>query len=303
MSDVTAQRPFFRHRRAAVLCVVLYCLVAANSRAQQSDNNAVATTSETVGYPETPDGLKHFIEEGLPSSERAGTPSDDYLARLEIPSHASWFSQVFGPAEGARLEAKYQELVPRMPDEMRRYLQFVLPFQRVEVDTTEPMQFDPLITAASAAMKGPVEIYGAKVIASHPKDPAAPLRAKAEWLSGFVYVNGGYRYLSRGVLAALSSAPDLHLHSGGNINQPAVVHRVEPVYPVAAERAHVQGTVTLRVVIAKDGSPRLISLVSGDSLLVDAAVDAVQQWKYQQSRLNNIPIEVESITTVNFSLK
>jgi len=303
VSDVTVQRPFLRHRRVAVLCVVLYCMVTANSRAQQSDNKAVPTTSDTAGYPETPDGLKHFIEEGLPSSERTGTPSDDYLARLEIPSHASWFSQVFGPAEGARLEAKYQELMPRMPDEMRRNLQFVLPFQRVEVETTEAMQFDPLITAASAAMKGPVKIYGAKVIASHPRDPAAPLRARAEWLSSFVYVDGGYRYLSRGVLAALSTAPDLRPHSGGSIKPAALVHQVEPVYPAVAKETRVQGSVTLHVVIAKDGSPRMISLVSGDPLLVDAAVDAVQQWRYQQSRLNNVPIEVDVTTTVNFSLK
>jgi len=93
----------------------------------------------------------------------------------------------------------------RLPDGMGRNLQFVLRFQRVEVETTEAMQFDPLVTEALAAMKEPARIYGAKVIASHPKDPAAPLRMRAEWLSSFVYVDGGYRYLSRGVLAALST--------------------------------------------------------------------------------------------------
>ena len=80
-----------------------------------------------------------------------------------------------------------------------------------------------------------------------------------------------------------------------------LVRRVEPVYPLAANEAHVRGTVTLRVVIAKDGAPRMISVVSGDPLLIDAAVDAVRQWRYKQTRLNNIPIEVESIATLQFS--
>jgi hypothetical protein len=43
-------------------------------------------------------------------------------------------------------------------------------------------------------------------------------------------------------------------------------------------------------------------VVSGDPLLIDAAVGAVWQWRYRQSRINNIPIEVESIATVKFSL-
>jgi TonB family protein len=281
-----------------VLCIVLSSMVPANFRAQQAENTAVAASSDATRYPETPDGLKHLIAEGLAT----GTPSDGYLARLEIPDHASWFAQVFGPAEGARLEAKYQQLLPRMPDEVRQNLQFVLGFKLIKVETDEPLQFDPLIPAAQAAMKERVKMYGARVVASQPKDPAARLRLGAQWLKSFVYVNGGYRYLSGGVLAALSTAPDLRLHGGGNVNAPVLVQRVEPVYPSAAKETHVEGTVTLRVVIAKDGAPRTISVISGDPLLIDAAVDAVRQWRYTQTRLNNIPVERDTVITVKFSL-
>jgi TonB family protein len=281
-----------------VLCIVLSWMVPTNFRAQQAENTAVATSSDATRYPETPDGLKHLIEEGLAT----GTPSDGYLARLEIPDHASWFAQVFGPAEGARLEAKYQQLLPRMPDEVRQNLQFVLGFRLIEIEPNEPLQFDPLITAAQAAMKKQVKMYGARVVASQPKDPAARVRARAQWLTSFVYANGGYRYLSGGVLAALSTAPDLRIHAGGNVNAPVLVKRVEPVYPPAAKEAHVEGTVTLKVVIAKDGAPRTISVISGDPLLLDAAVDAVRQWRYKQTRLNNIPIEVDSTIEVKFVL-
>jgi hypothetical protein len=110
-----------------------------------------------------------------------------------------------------------------MPDELRQNLQFVVRFQRIEVETNGSLQFDPLITAA---MKEHVKMYGAKVVASQPKDPAAPVRARSQWLTGFVYVNGGYRYLSGGVLAALSTAPDLPIHTGGNIKSPALLQQV-----------------------------------------------------------------------------
>lgn len=298
---VKEQRHGREHFTTAVrvgLSVVLSWTVPTNFYAQQTDNSAITTSSAAARYPDTPDGLRHLIENGLAS----GTPSADYLAGLEIPDHASWFAQVFGPAEGARLEAKYQQLLPGMPDELRQNLQFVPRFQRIEVETNESLQFDPLITAARAAMKEHVKLYGAKVVASHPREPAAPVRARSQWLTSFVYVNGGYRYLSGGVLAALSTAPDLRIHSGGNIKSPALVQRVDPVYPLAAKQAEVQGTVTLRVVIGKDGAPRMISVVNGDPLLIDAAVDAVWQWRYKKSQLNNVLVEVESIATVNFSL-
>ena len=205
-----------RLRVRVALCIVFSCLVPTDFCAQQADNT-IATGSDAARYPETPDGLKHLIEEGLAALKSTGTPSDAYLARLEIPDHASWFAQVFGPAEGAGLEAKYQQSLPQMSDEVRQNLQFVLRFQRIEVETNESLQFDPLITAALAAMKKQFNIYGVKIVASQPKDPAAPLRARAQWLAGFVYVNGGYRYLSGGVLAALSTAPDLRIRAGGNI--------------------------------------------------------------------------------------
>ena len=45
-----------------------------------------------------------------------------------------------------------------------------------------------------------------------------------------------------------------------------------------------------------------MKLVSGNPLLVQAAFNAVREWKYQPTLLNGTPISVEMEVTVHFSL-
>lgn len=60
----------------------------------------------------------------------------------------------------------------------------------------------------------------------------------------------------------------------------------------------------LRTVISKSGEPievkQLNELV--DKRLVDAAVAAVRQWRWQPTLLNGNPVEVITDITVNFTL-
>jgi TonB family protein len=60
-----------------------------------------------------------------------------------------------------------------------------------------------------------------------------------------------------------------------------LIHRVEPDYPPMARAQHIAGVVILDVEIAEDGSIANTEVISGDSLLATAAVQAVKQWQYQ----------------------
>ncbi len=82
-----------------------------------------------------------------------------------------------------------------------------------------------------------------------------------------------------------------------------VIHKVQPSYPPAARRARVQGTVFLRAVIGKDGNIKNLSAISGDPMLVDAAIEAVRQWRYKPYILSGGPVEVDTMITVNFALQ
>jgi periplasmic protein TonB len=81
-----------------------------------------------------------------------------------------------------------------------------------------------------------------------------------------------------------------------------LIQRVQPVYPLLARQARIQGTVVLRAVISREGRIEKLQVASGHPLLVQAAMDAVRQWRYRPYVLNNEPVEVDTQVTVNFVL-
>ena len=63
-----------------------------------------------------------------------------------------------------------------------------------------------------------------------------------------------------------------------------VKSRVDPMYPELARKMHIGGTVKLQVVINKDGSVKSTKVIGGPPLLIDASVDAVKRWKFEEAK-------------------
>jgi protein TonB len=89
---------------------------------------------------------------------------------------------------------------------------------------------------------------------------------------------------------------------GGNVQQAKMLRMVNPIYPAIAKTAHVQGTIILHAIIAKDGAISSLQYISGPPLLMRAAMDAVNQWRYQPTLLNGDPVEVDTTIQVVFTL-
>lgn len=80
------------------------------------------------------------------------------------------------------------------------------------------------------------------------------------------------------------------------------INYVEPVFPPLAKQARISGTVQLEAIIARDGTIQNLRVVGGHPLLVQSAVQAVQQWRYEPTLLNNEPVEVVTQINVIFKL-
>ena len=89
---------------------------------------------------------------------------------------------------------------------------------------------------------------------------------------------------------------------GGNVQTAMLVEKVEPVYPALARRARIQGLVRFTVMIGTDGAVSNLTLQSGHPLLVQAATDAVKQWRYKPTLLNGTQVEVVTQVEVPFTL-
>jgi periplasmic protein TonB len=84
------------------------------------------------------------------------------------------------------------------------------------------------------------------------------------------------------------------------LSEGQLVNRVEPAYPHIAAISGIQGQVKLHAIIGRDGRIQSLSAVSGHPLLVRAALEAVEQWRYRPYVLNGETVEVETLITVNF---
>jgi protein TonB len=89
---------------------------------------------------------------------------------------------------------------------------------------------------------------------------------------------------------------------GGAVQAAKLVNKVQPLYPPLARQTRISGTVKLHAIIAKTGAVESLQVISGHPLLVQSALDAVKQWRYQPTLLNGEPVEVDTEIDVIFSL-
>ena len=111
--------------------------------------------------------------------------------------------------------------------------------------------------------------------------------------------------LAEGATGVLPPPPPVRVSRtkvGGQVQEAKIIARPNPVYPPLARQARIQGKVQLHAIIDKDGRVSQLEVVSGHPLLVKAALDAVQNWRYQPTVLNGEPVEVDTTIDVNFVL-
>jgi TonB family protein len=92
-------------------------------------------------------------------------------------------------------------------------------------------------------------------------------------------------YLAAVVWAFLPPAPEYALENPtvvevSDTGTPAVLHSPPPVYPEAARRKRVEGTVRVRVTVEDQGRPAKVEAEDGPGMLRAAAVDAVSRWQF-----------------------
>jgi periplasmic protein TonB len=111
-----------------------------------------------------------------------------------------------------------------------------------------------------------------------------------------------------GVIGGVGGAPpppkpaQQRIRQGGQVQAAKLLNKVQPMYPPLARQTRISGTVRLHAIIAKNGTVEQLEVISGHPLLVQAALDAVRQWKYQPTTLNGESVEVDTTIDVIFSL-
>lgn len=96
--------------------------------------------------------------------------------------------------------------------------------------------------------------------------------------------------------------PAKRIRVSQGVTEGRIIRKLQPDYPAIARSARVEGQVLLKAIISRTGEIQNLTLISGHPLLVQAAIQAVSQWRYRPFLLNGEPVEVETTITVNFQL-
>ena len=98
------------------------------------------------------------------------------------------------------------------------------------------------------------------------------------------------------------AAPAGPLQVSSGVTSGMLLTPITPVYPNIAKATRTQGAVVMEAVISRTGTIESLHVVSGPDMLRTAALQAVEHARYKPFLLNNQPVEVQTIITVNFRL-
>jgi TonB family protein len=96
--------------------------------------------------------------------------------------------------------------------------------------------------------------------------------------------------------------PEGPVKIGGNVKEPKLISSIAPVYPLTARSSGVQGDVVIDTTIDKSGNVVRMHVVSGPAMLRPSALESLRRWKYEPSKLDGEPVEVQMQVTIKFRL-
>ncbi len=221
------------------------------------------------------------------------------LDSFEIPHAEDWITAHFAAENVAQLKQEYagqlsgfQSHISWVLGNWENYSGFA-----IKVESSALSQ-PPAATGEETVLPKPaapvsVENFRFQAVSSSGGPPS--------WVNSFALLDGKFRLVG-------GTCPFWNERLQGlrakvlTVTRPKLIYSVPPIYPQDAKWMHAEGTIELRVIINADGEPRNIEVISGSPMLVDAAIDAVRQWRYQPTLLMGEPVEVTTTISVNFVL-
>lgn len=236
------------------------------------------------------DQLSHLVR-----AEQAGNLSElnSEIHLLALPHAQAWFSKYFRRADVVDLDEEYQhefeefrgQLIASLHDDQKP------PLERLRL---ERLSVPPKAAAGTWMPFRPVPWV------------AYDLRffflgsSWIDWPLAFTEVDGAFRYVGTGRSPFWTRR--LWLNEASEVMKAKLIKQIPPVYPVFAQQTHLEGTVRLRATIGIDGAVTELSVISGDPVLTQAALDAVRQWVYVPTLWDGQPVKVKTTIDVVFRL-
>jgi len=292
-------------RRIRIVTTAFLLLAAARGAVVAAgQESAKPQTPAQKNYAESDRGLR-LLTEDLLSLAKQNDQAALLIAtqNLELPDSEAWFKSAFDPPLGQALAEGYRRERGQLASGLANLLLSAVSEKWTSVRVR---RVDKTCERDSLEVESPI------IFASHHRVPLYEVRLMqsggsqgwAVWF--FTYAAGGFRYLSQLEIpkqrTEVRPGAAAFAHSNVPLRQAKILEQTAPLYPQNARAAHVEGLVRLRGVIGTDGRVKELTLISGHCMLVESAVAAVRNWRYEPTLIDGQPVEVETTIDVVFKL-
>jgi TonB family protein len=96
--------------------------------------------------------------------------------------------------------------------------------------------------------------------------------------------------------------PQTRVRISGSIMREKLIEHSPPAYPAEAAQKHIEGVVSLEILVGTDGTVLQIEALSGPKLLTPAAMESVRHWRYEVTKVKGESVEVVTRVDVIFKL-
>jgi periplasmic protein TonB len=156
--------------------------------------------------------------------------------------------------------------------------------------------FIPKVVALSSGEVPPLEDSYAGVLGGVPG--GLPGGIPGGQLGGVL--GGGLNNVAKPPAATPRETPRGPVRVGGVVKPPRLLYGPEPRFPTLARQARLNGTVVIEAIIDEHGNVIEARVVSGHPLLVEAALEAVKERRYEPTFLDGEPIAIDLSVQVTF---
>jgi len=289
-----------------VLLVLLCFAIPPRLRSQAAQAPTPPAQSPAVGnpkldYPDSTSGLEHLAKDIIQAQkENDGARADALLHSLLLPNPRAWYEMTFGPGIAKFEGALYESAAASIPATLAGDF---LNAEKLNFSHLRAYRFDKSCDDDAGeysfgilqARLQPIPLYEIRFLTGNQF-----LRMYA-----FAYVDGAFRFILSPKLEA-DIFPvifkTLRTKLPGKVQAAKIIHRVQPNYPDKARHERLQGTVTLRALIAQDGTIQKLYVLKGYCSLAEASLTAVKQWRYTPTLLDGQPVEVDTTIQVIFAM-
>ncbi len=176
------------------------------------------------------------------------------------------------------------------------------------VEAPAPPQPEPKPVEVATVTSAPLQIQGGHIFAPRviPEKPFIPETPDVARPMNVANADLGDNpdnsvFNSQARHAEVRPAVIAPLRVSGRVEEGLIIQRTIPTYPPIAVASGIEGTVVLQANISRSGTIADLHVISGPLMLQQAAINAVQQWRYRPYLLSGEPVEVE--TTINVIFK